>query len=480
MIKKLHLAVLPVLFLFQTIAAQSFLSVEFLEHKTPDELTQSALFQTTFPYGSNAYKVTYKTADLNGDTVVVSGLLALPDDLTNIYPLACYQHGTAGSKDNVPSRLALDASIATSLAGKGYVTVAPDLLGLGDHAGVHPFVHAASEAWVAVDMMRAVRVYAESNDIYLNDQVFVTGYSQGGHSAMALHRQLEHELSDEFPVTAAAPMSGPYSIAEVMHNLIISGEVYTRPAYLINTFISYQEVYGNIYPDIETAFNAPYQQVVEDFANNTITLTELDEQLTMLLGSNEGAVIPLKVLKDDYINAVQSNPDHPMNIAMQENNVYDWTPEAPTRLFYCEADEEVPFENSTLAESTMIANGATDVKAVNVNSQVNHFICALLAGVAAVNFFEDYQVIEDAPVATKEVRYGELQLFPNPASSEVFLKNLPLNGEVELFNMNGQLNMKQSVSKGDNLLRIGNLPDGLYLVKFISQQHIKSQKLMIK
>ena len=480
MIKILHLTFLPMLFIVYALPAQSFLTVEFLEHKSAADLKEESFSLTTFPFGANAYKVTYKTVDLNGDSVVVSGLLAVPDDLTNIYPLACYQHGTSITKDQVPSNLELDAPLAQSIAGKGYVTVAPDLLGLGDHDGIHPFVHAASEAWVAIDMMRAARVYASTNGIYLNDQVFVTGYSQGGHSAMALHRELELELSNEFKVTAAAPMSGPYSIAEVMNDLIVSGEEYGQPAYLINTFISYQEVYGNVYPDIATAFRHPYQPSIEAFSNNNMSLFDLNETLRTLLEANEGGVIPLKVLKEDYVNAIQTNPDHPMTLAMLENNVYDWTPEAPTRLYYCESDEEVPFENSTLAESTMIANGASDIQAVNVNAWATHFICAPFAGVSTVDFFEQFQIIEDAPVSTKDVKYDQLQLLPNPASSKVLLKNLTHNGDIELFDMQGQLKMRQPIASGDNLLSIGNLPSGMYLVKFISEETIQSQKLMVR
>ncbi|MEZ4957536.1 MAG: T9SS type A sorting domain-containing protein [Saprospiraceae bacterium] len=477
--KKNYFAIICCIFLFSFLNAQSFLSVELLAHRTPAQMQATALNLTTFTFGANAYKVTYETKDLLGNTVVVSGLLAVPDDLTKIYPLACYQHGTAGDKNGVPSRLNVDADIAISLAGKGYVTVAPDLLGLGDHIGIHPYVHADSEAWVAADMLIAVREYAASNGIYLNDQVFLTGYSQGGHSAMALHRELELNLSNEFTVTAASPMSGPYSIAEVMNDLIQSGEIYGRPAYLIYTFISYQEVYGNIYSSIDAAFKAPYRQVVEDFSNNNISLTDLDNTLINLLQANEGAVIPVKVLEDSYIEAVASDTNHPMNVAMRANNVYDWAPQAPTRLFYCQADEEVPYENSILAETTMNDNGANDVQAIDVNSSLNHYFCALFASIETTKFFADYQTIEDAPVATKEIDVIRLELFPNPATEQVILKNLPENGEVQITDMSGHLKMKQPISSGDNLLWIGDLPSGLYLVRSISPYSIRSQKLVI-
>ncbi len=464
----------------QISTAQGFLSVEHLVHFTPTELAAKFFFVTTFDYGADAYKVTYETLDLGGNTVTVSGLLCLPDDPTNVYPFACYQHGTAGFKEDVPSGLGLDSDIPIALAGKGFVTVAPDLLGLGVNPGIHPYMHAASEVWVAVDMMRAGREHAAMNDIYLNNQVFLTGYSQGGHSAMALHRHLETEFPDEFEVTAAAPMSGPYSVAEVMRDLILSEEEYTRPGYLIYTFISYQTVYGDIYPDIETAFRAPYRQVVEDFSNGITSLSEMDSLLVGLLETNENAVIPLRLLEEAYVQTVTGNPDHPMNLAMQENNVYDWSPQAPTRLYYCEMDEEIPFENSLVAEATMLANGAADVQAISASAALGHFLCAFPASLATVAFFETYQVIEDAPVASREVVAGQLEVYPNPASDQVFLKNLPSGGELRLFDMNGKMKMATTVHKGSNSLRLNGLAGGLYVLEIIGQDGIWTGKLMVE
>ncbi len=480
MSKKITRILLLLLLSCQITNAQGFLTVEHLVHFTPEELGAKFFFITTFDYGADAYKVTYESLDLDGNTVTVSGMLAVPDDPTKVYPFACYQHGTAGFNDDVPSGLGLDSDIPIAFAGKGYVTVAPDLLGLGVHPGVHPYIHAASAVWVAVDMMQAGREYAAMNDIFINDQVFVSGYSQGGHSAMALHRHLEAEMADEFIVTAAAPMSGPYSVAEVMRDLILSEEEYTRPGYLINTFISYQTVYGDIYPDVETAFRAPYRQVVEDYSNELISLSKMDSLLVGLLETNEGVVIPLRLLEESYVQAVVDNPDHPMNLAMLENNVYDWSPQAPTRLYYCEMDEEVPYENSLVAEAAMIANGAPDVQAISASPVFGHFLCALPASLATVGFFADYQVIEDATVASREVIASALDLYPNPAANRVFLKNFPADGELRLFDLNGKMKKAIRVHKGNNELYLSELSGGMYILEIIGQDRIWTDKLMVK
>jgi len=73
----------------------------------------------------------------------------------------------------------------------GYAAVVPDYLGLGDSPGLQLYHHARSEATACVDLLRAARTWCASNNVELNDQLFLAGYSHGGHVTMALHRELE-------------------------------------------------------------------------------------------------------------------------------------------------------------------------------------------------------------------------------------------------------------------------------------------------
>ena len=476
--KKIYTTLLALILFGQYAIGQHLVSAEYKGSKTQSDLIFQ-FFNPDFKNGVDYYKVVYETKDLDGQATQVSGLMVIPDNLDKKYPLACYQHGTSSSDDDVPSRLNQESNLPIALGGMGYVVVAPDYLGLGDSPGVHPYVHAASEAWVAVDFFRAAKEYAADNDVFLNEQVFVTGYSQGGHSAMALHRMLEQELSDEFQVAAAAPMSGPYSVSGVMNDLITSGEVYGFPGYLINTFISYQEVYGNIYGSIEEAFKAPYVPVIQQFANDEIGLGEMNSALIGLLNANENAVVPLKLLTDGFANAILSQPDHPANVATAANDTYEWAPNAPTRLYYCMADEQVPFENSTLAETTMSDLGTADVQAIDVNSNAGHAGCVLPAVLKVIDFFNGIQVLEDAPVATRKVIASALGLYPNPATDQVFLKNFPADGELRLFDMNGKMKMATTIQKGDNQLFLNELNKGMYIIEIIGTDKIWTDKLMV-
>lgn len=463
---------------YQSIFCQTLISSQFLGHVSKNQLEQQ--FVQTFHNGVNRYRVTYETKDLENNSTVVSGLICLPADLSKRYPVLCYQHGTSGTDAEVPSNLGFDAAFPIALCGKGYVTFAPDYLGLGVSQGIHPYVHAASEAWVAADMLYATYDFAAQKNVAVNDQVFITGYSQGGHAAMALHRMLEQQQPGTFTVTASAPMSGPYSIGEVMRDLILSGNTYSRPGYLINTLVSYQHVYGDIFTNIDEAFNPAYQDLVHQFFNEEISLSEMDIELSALLLEQEGAIIPVKVLRPSYVDQIISDPNHPANLRMVQNNTYDWAPAAPTRLFYCMADEQVPFENSTLAAAVMQDNGAADVLAVNISSTADHSSCAFSAALTMINFFADYQEIDDLPVASNETRTTDMEVTPNPASESLFLRHLPSAGEVRILNLQGQIVYRTEVQPGSTEISVHSLAAGVYLLDFTGGPFSFRRKILLQ
>jgi len=211
---KNYLFLLLSFFYCLTLSAQQLVNGTFIADRTAAQLTQE--LGIPMPNDIKIYKIQYETPDLYGVKDTASGLLAVPDFQASSFPLVVYQHGTVGEKSQIPSNLQSEAIIAMACASLGYVTIAPDYLGLGDSRGFHPYVHAETEASVAIDMLYALADFLPNISLTLSDKLFVTGYSQGGHAAMALARELEANYTQDFPLTAAAPMSGPYSISGVM------------------------------------------------------------------------------------------------------------------------------------------------------------------------------------------------------------------------------------------------------------------------
>ena len=465
--------------------AQSLIDAEFIEHLTPTQVSAQYGVPLFFiNNGVNLYKVTYNTPDIDGNMSVASGLVVIPD-APAIYPLLCYQHGTVGSREEVPSNVAGDP-IGVIYASVGFVTSSADFLGLGDSPGTHPYVHADTEASAAIDLLFATRelIGQEDQAVELNDQLFVAGYSQGGHAGAAAHREIQQNFADEFTVTAAAHMSGPYSISGVMRDLILSDEEYFSTAYIPNTLLSYNAVY-DLYDSVEDMFKPEYAEKIEMFAAEEITLWELEVELQTLLFMNEGGSFPRRMLQDTLVAAIESDPNHPANLALADNDVFDWAPDCPTRLYYCTADDQVPFENSPLAEAAMTANGAPDVEAIDVETNASHTECVAPAITQSIFFFTSFQEIEELPTSNENLRITlpGVTVAPNPASD--FFTVLWENEQAEtaqgtLFDTAMRpVRTFQITANTEKRISLTDVPAGMYYV-VISTEKGRSTDVLMK
>ena len=314
--------------------SQTLISVELLNSYTQPALVAS-FFGVPFENGANEYKVVYNTVDLSGNPTVASGAVYIPHGCDN-FPMGVYQHGTIFDPEAVPSRG--DEAVGLAFAGFGYATVAPDLLGMGDNdINIHPYLHAESQATAATDLLRAARSFiADSLGLMHNGQLFITGYSQGGHSAMALHKYIEdNNLLTEFDVTASAPLSGPYDLAGVQ-TALPQDSIYSIPTYLPYLVESMQYAYGNLYTNTTDVYQEPWATTINDYKNGTIDIGTFGQNLP---GNVYDFMNP--TFLDAYLADTVQPYTNPFRIALSQNANFDWTPQRPVRMVYCTADEQV-------------------------------------------------------------------------------------------------------------------------------------------
>jgi len=204
----------------------------------------SAFVSPKFPV--TLLKFTYETVDPFGLPIKASALLFFPQGSASSLPLISLHHGTLVLKTEVPS-IALDGAqymVGMAFGSVGYVSVVPDYLGMGDSPGYQTFLHAKSEATCAVDALRAARTICASNQVTLNGQLFLFGYSQGGHVTMATHRELETFHASEFTVTASAPSAGAYDLGGVTVEAILANPSYPYPWFFSLIPTSFLHIYS--------------------------------------------------------------------------------------------------------------------------------------------------------------------------------------------------------------------------------------------
>lgn len=460
-----------------TISAQTLVSISYKGQRSQATLTQQYGF--LIQNGVELWKITYTTPDVFNQLDTASGLLILPvREETTVYPTLIYQHGTVDGPQDVPSNLQGGYQLGLVFGGLGYVTLAPDYLGAGTSRGFHPYVHAASEASAAVDMLRAVRGHASQIDLLLNDQLFVTGYSQGGHASMALHQALELELADEINLTAASHLSGPYDISGVMRELMVSEEPYNFLAYLPNTYLSYNYVYG-FYDNLEQFFKPAYTTAIRNFYEGNIGLNNLNNFLISSLTNEYGAPIARYMLQDSIVTILENaDPDHPVIQALANNDTYNWAPQQPTRIFYCTADDQVKYRNSIVADSVMQALGAVDLITFDVNPAADHGACVEPAVIQTALFFSGFA---DWTVGTTE-KWNDLavNIFPNPASDKLQIHDLEEDAEVRMLNQQGQLMLQQALPAGQQELKINSLSPGVYWLQIRTKTGQAVRKIVVE
>lgn len=430
------------------------------------------------PYGVTAYKILYTTPGSDGVTDTASGLLCVPDDPSLSYPILNYNHGTTNGKQDCPSNLQGGSYLSLAFSSQGYIVAAPDYLGMGESRGFHPYVHAQTHGQASVDMLFACETYLNNNGIAFEDQLFISGYSQGGHAGMATQKLIENQYMSDFNLTACGHMSGPYSISKVMKDVILADVDYGTIAFVPYVVMGYQEVYGNLYNNLDEVFKAPYASLAQQFYNGTINLTTLNIQLLTQLAINAGNSYPHELFQDSIITAIENNPSHRLNVALADNDVWNFNATVPTRMYYCDADEQVTYLNALYADSAMNANGATDVMAVQVDPNQDHGGCAPLATLAALLFFDQYATIGLEEAATLE----NVEVWPNPASDVVSIaleKSNPVH--IRVFDLAGRLVYDKDFLTFDPItIPVSHWTSGLYLLSIEQEGLVRNQRLVIE
>lgn len=430
-------------------------------------------FAAPIEYEIDVYKIVYWTLNAQGNGLTTaSGAIMIP----KMYPcgstLVMYNHATVIYDEGLPSDLGQESTIGLPFSTAGYVVALPDYLGLGESPGRHPFIHAKSEATCGVDMLRATRQLCANISAPLNEQLFIGGYSQGAHVSMAQFQEIEALHATEFDVTGVAVGGGPYDLSGTMSQFFFSGTPsITTSYYFAYMVLAYQEVYGNLYNNLSEVFVAPYDTEIPLIFNRN--------------GSQSGINLPAvatTMLQASYIQAVQADSMHPFNVALRDNDLYDWSPQSPLRMFYCEGDDVVPFENSTIAEGQMQANGAPNVDAVSVGVNNDHETC-ILPAFLQIKIFVDSRRENCSTSIDPSLSLG-LSLAPNPFSEQLLVswKNQTVRlKSANLLSLAGQVVYTQFIAENNSiLLEPKQLSAGVYILALESAERTYYRKVILQ
>lgn len=304
--------------------------------------------------GIKVLRIQYNTINTDGKQIAASGLVIVPvSDKSS--SMISVQHGTIESDDDAPSKFKATseaAGLGSLFGAMGYIISYPDYIGYGaSNAYPHPYEHRASLASASLDMLRAVKEYLKKNaEIKWDNKLFVAGYSEGGLATMSLQKKIEEEASTEFKLVASSCGAGAYDKTAFM-KYIVNNKTHGVASYnklYLWVLLSYDRIYGINHP-MSYYFKEPYA--------------------TGIKTSGLGYSIPVsfdQILTDTFKKAIANGTDPAFVAAMADNDVYNWKPVTPTKLYHGTADQLVFYFNSENAYKAMKALGAPDVELIPI------------------------------------------------------------------------------------------------------------------
>lgn len=330
----------------------------------------------------DVYDITYCTTYGDNSCVMASGLYFVPINPKKPAPLLIYNHGTTIRPQR---KLGFNGEdqICLMFSTDGYAVCEPDYVGLGHGERRHLYIHADSEANAGIDMMKAVKELDSIVALQRDSMLFVSGYSQGGHAAMAVTRKLQEKFADDYTVTASSPMSGPYDLDGVQADVMFYE--YKQPHYLPYLLLGYNEAY-NIF-DKETFYDEvfvnPYNSIVKGVYNGEFSVSDINDTLP---------AVPKEMLSDSLVDLFVNDDQFIFKQLLRENSMDNWLPERPMQICYCTGDEEVVYTNALAAYDYMKSNGAKNVKLRKAGGKkYTHRKCADWSVVYTKFYFDSFR-----------------------------------------------------------------------------------------
>jgi acetyl esterase/lipase len=297
---------------------------------------------------------------------------------TGARPVLLYGHGTTIEKGfNMASPSTSEAGLVAAMyAAQGFIVVAPNYAGYdASRLSYHPYLNAEQQSSDMVDALRAAKKAFPNIGTSASDKLVISGYSQGGHVAMATAKAIQEKYSSEFKVTALGGMSGPYSMSKSIQTAFAGGVNLGATIFSPLIFTSWQKAYGNLYTNPADVYEAPFATGIETLLPsatlNFTTVFTTGKLPTKLFAT--GALVTGNASQDALFAAGIGTPNlikasyrqavvaggatHPVAVAAAKNDLTGWTPNRPVAMCVGAQDPTVFASNTSDAATGFTTRG---------------------------------------------------------------------------------------------------------------------------
>lgn len=353
--------------------------------------------------------VLYMTRDPAGAPATASAGALVPSGAdpacTGERPVVLYAHGTTFTQTKNMANVSSDSEgslLMAMFAAQGFIVVAPNYLGYDRSSlGYHPYLNAEAQAVDMIDGLRAAKAHLVAESATKpSSKLFISGYSQGGHVAMATHKVIERDHASEFTVTAAGPMSGPYNLAKTFDVVIGPGPVAAGATLFTPMLVtSYQRAYGGIYTNLSDVYQAPFDGAGDRLLPTDTPIDQLIAQGKLPADPTFTKMFGPGGLVTDTFRAGYATSN--FRKASQTNTLLGWTPKRPGTVALCGGaqDPTIFFFNATDMQADFVSRNFL-APAWDLENRAS-----LPAGTAGDQIYGGFQAQKAAAGANAQARY---------------------------------------------------------------------------
>lgn len=326
------------------------------------------------------YEVTYKGLWLDSTYIIAKGVVYIPKTEKPAAEMV-YCHGTRIGVSQSYGIQDLEQVVCMMHAVDNYVGIFPFYYGFAGGEKEHVYQDSWTEAMATTYMIKACREIYPQISRSTSGQLFLTGYSQGGHASLATHKMLESGNFPEIKLTASSPMSGAYDMTGVQAKTMFIP--YDQPHYLPYLILSYQYAYKLWAGDVYDVFKEPYKtKMREVFAQPRVK--DFGDVNAML------PKVPGDMIVDSVVERFKSDTSFAFTCKLKENCLCNWVPKAPVQLCACYGDNEVMFQNTEVAYASLKKEDNQVYKKV-FGKHLSHNPCAPFAILNSKFFFDNFR-----------------------------------------------------------------------------------------
>ena len=303
--------------------------------------------------GIALYRISYWSVT-DGKAVLVSGLISVPGNGTP-RGTVLWMHGTHDNrKDSVSYPGSSDGILPSGLfAGAGYVLLAPDLVGLGVSQEPQAYLYNPSTIDVTLDFLRAAQTVTKDFGLAWNSNLYLVGFSEGGHAAAVIQRELEQHSNPAWQIKASAGIAGPYKLADISFSFALHGQSPEDSLYMATVALSYATYY---HQPLGSVLTERYAQIVPSLFDGDHALDDIRKVMP---------ADPRSMFTTEFLEAFDRKAPNWFSTAWRDNQIDAWAPKAPFRAYFGEKDIDVsPLEAKTFVTEAKSLGGDAELVSV--------------------------------------------------------------------------------------------------------------------